>query len=57
VVEWLFLDRVDAKARRTTVRRQHYRAVVPSANKAQPALALLKLAKPRAQVTLDPAVR
>jgi hypothetical protein len=56
VIERLLLDRIDAEAARTAVRREHDLVVVPLANEAHAALALAQLAEARAQIALHPPV-
>ena len=57
MIERLFLDRIDAKARRTTVGGEHDLLVLPGAYKAQPALAFVKLAIARTDIALDAPIR
>src|SRR5262249_24312250 len=53
MVERLFLDRVDAKAGRAAIGREHHLIAAADAHEAEPALALVQLAVTRADVALD----
>ena len=53
MIERFFFDRVNAKARRAAVGRQHHLVAQPPPHKAQTALAFVQLAIPRTHVALD----
>jgi hypothetical protein len=57
MIERFFLDRIDAKARRTAVGGEHDLVVLPGAHKAQAALAFVQLAIARTDVALDAPIR
>jgi hypothetical protein len=57
VVEWLLLNWVDAETRGSPVGCQNDCIIIAGPHKAQTALAFPQLAKARAKITLDPAVR
>lgn len=56
MVQWFFLDGIDAKTTRTAVGRQDDLVVFPSAYKAHSSLTFVKLACAWADVALHPAV-
>ena len=53
MVEGLFLDRIDAEARRAPVGREHHRVAHARAHEAGAALALVQAAVARTEVALD----
>ena len=56
VIERLFLDRVDAKAARATVRGQDDLAVEATPHETQAALSLSQLTKAGTEIALNPVV-
>src|SRR5215813_7487074 len=57
MVERFFLDRINTKSGRTSVSGEHDLLVLPSAHKAEPALAFVQLAIARTNIALDASVR
>ena len=57
MIEWLFLDWIDAKSGRPPIGGEHDLIVLPSAHKSQTALAFVQLAIARTDVALDAPVR
>ena len=57
MVERFFLDRINTKSGRTSVSGEHDLLVLPSAHKAEPALAFVQLAIARTNIALDAPIR
>jgi len=53
MIEWLFLDRIDAEAARAAVGGQDDLVIASAAHETQAALAVTQFAKTRAQVALQ----
>lgn len=56
MIEWFFLDRVDAEAAGAAISGQYEFIAGSGADKTKPPLPFMKTAKPGTQVTLQPAV-
>src|SRR6516225_6892119 len=56
MIERLLLNRIDAKARRTSIGRQDHLVALAHSHEAEAALPLMQFAVPRADVALDPSV-
>ena len=56
MIEWLFLDRVDAKTAGPAIRSQHDFIAIAGAHEAKSTLIFAQPAKPGTQVTLQPSV-
>lgn len=57
MIQRLFLNRIDAKPRGTTICRQNHLTVLHPADKTKSTLAVMKPAEPRTEITLYAAVR
>jgi hypothetical protein len=56
VIERLFFDGIDAEAGGAAIGCQYHSIVAPGPNEAGAALALMELAKARAEIALNPAI-
>ena len=57
MIQRFFLDRVNAETAATAISREHDLTADAPANKTKTALALIELAKARAQAALDASIR
>ena len=57
MIQWLFLNRVDAKPAGAAIGGQHHRITHPLAHEAQPLLPCMQLAFAWTQIALDAPIR